>query len=69
MGIAGDNTMDATYINEDNIALIKLLFNDEIIWASSVEDVSPIPEPTTMLLFGTGLLGLSAFSRRNKKNS
>jgi len=28
--------------------------------------VNPIPEPTTMLLFGTGLLGLAAVSRRKR---
>lgn len=28
---------------------------------------APVPEPTTMLLFGTGLAGLAAFSRRKEK--
>ncbi len=28
---------------------------------------SPVPEPTTMLLFGTGIAGLAAVSRRRKK--
>lgn len=30
-------------------------------------DASPVPEPTTMLLFGTGLIGLAGFARRKNK--
>lgn len=29
-------------------------------------EVAPVPEPTTMLLFGTGIIGLAAVSRRRK---
>ena len=31
------------------------------------EKTDPIPEPTTLMLFGTGMLGLIAWARRKKK--
>jgi hypothetical protein len=37
------------------------------IQAGSFSDVSPIPEPSTMLLIGTGLIGLAGLSRRKFK--
>jgi len=43
--------------------VIKLLL---ISWALNGE-TSPIPEPTTMLLFGTGLVGVAGAARRKKK--
>ncbi len=39
-------------------------FTDFVV---AVSDVQPIPEPATMLLFGTGLAGLAGASRRRKK--
>jgi hypothetical protein len=38
-----------------------------IVVTNTLETGSPVPEPTTMLLFGIGLLGLAGVSRTRKQ--
>lgn len=40
-------------------------FDDMVVMVESVE---PVPEPTTLILFGSGLLGLCAYARKRRKN-
>jgi hypothetical protein len=35
---------------------------------SAFGDLTPVPEPTTMLLFSSGLIGLAGFRRKFKKS-
>ena len=39
---------------------------DSALTASDINALATIPEPTTMLLFGTGVLGLIGYARRRK---
>ena len=44
------------------------IFDSQIRWdITSAGETSPVPEPTTMLLLGIGLLGLGGFRKKFKK--
>jgi hypothetical protein len=41
--------------------------NYDYTFRTFYDDQQPVPEPTTMLLFGTGLVSLAGFRLRRKK--
>jgi hypothetical protein len=57
----GENTARSAYIHD---GLGNTDYYRNYVWTS---DAAPVPEPATMLLFGTGLAGLIGARCRRKK--
>lgn len=66
----GDNTADIRFRNIYEGPLPTWNGTDDIIGASSTDPARMVivPEPTTMALFGLGLLGVAGISRRRKES-
>ena len=55
----GEASLEATIAGSD---LVYTQFNDASLLVNST-----VPEPTTMLLFGVGIIGLAGYSRKKRK--
>jgi hypothetical protein len=64
----GANIPAGLYIGTEDLPIFisDLNYNDDSFVLTDVRTVSSVPEPVSLLLFGVGILGLAALSRRKQ---
>ena len=68
MSAADNGTVVSIALNAAGLAYIFGNIETGIVFGGAMDTTAPIPEPTTMLLLGSGLVGLAAWKRRQPKN-
>jgi hypothetical protein len=68
MSAADNGTLVSIALNAAGLSYLAGNIETGIAFGGAVDTTAPIPEPTTMLLLGSGLVGLAAWKRRQPKN-